>query len=184
MLLTRAASLWHDVERPAPVATTQPVKQQNNDSSSQGTDPANRRAAQPSSTTPAGTTTTGAPGTSTTLPAPGTELSDSSIVVGFYHELQEAIESRQLGEVRRLLPNLTDKESEGWRGLLDDRDLATLSAVFTVQVVSRRGESIYAKVVQELILGHNGKFDHRKRTDLVTFTQGPQGWRQIRSEKD
>jgi hypothetical protein len=79
---------------------------------------------------------------------------------------------------------LSDKDAESWRSVFEDRDLGTLSAVFTVQAVSRRGEYIFAKVVQELILGHNGKFDHRKRTDVVTFSQGPQGWRQIRSEKD
>jgi hypothetical protein len=163
---------------------TQPVKPQPNDSSRQATEPPNRRPAQAPSTTPAGTTTTGAPGTSTVLPAPGTDISDSAIVVRYYRELQGAIESRQLGEVRRLLPNLTDKEAEGWRSLFEDRDLETLEAVFTVQAVTRRGETIFAKVIQELILGRNGKFDHRKRTDLVSLTQGPQGWRQIRSEKN
>jgi hypothetical protein len=122
------------------------------------------------------------PPTHATAPAPAPELTDSQTVVGFYSELRRAIESRQLGEVRRLLPNMTTDEERNWRSMFEDRNLENIVANYAILKVTRNGETAYARVSYELSLTKRGKTDSREHTQLTTLTLGPQGWRQIRAE--
>ncbi|HXI20486.1 MAG TPA: hypothetical protein VNH46_05350, partial [Gemmatimonadales bacterium] len=116
--------------------------------------------------------------------APPPAPSDSLAVVEFYGELQRAIESRQLGEVARLLPNLTDRDVRDWRSLFDDDDIRFLSAPFQVLNVTRDGQLLYARVRSTITITHyDGKVERKRRSlDYVTLTLGPRGWRQIRSQ--
>ena len=128
------------------------------------------------------------PGTTTradSLGASGQPVSDSVAVVRFYLELQQAIRSRQLGEVRRLLPNMTESEERDWRGILEDDRTTRIEALYEVRTVSRTEDVVYARVKEILTLvRQNGKIE--KKRDRLLWTQltlGPQGWRQIRAEK-
>ena len=146
----------------------------------------------PGPTLPAGsgTTTPTRPG-GTQRPEPGTSgdnpggLPDSVAVTRFYVELQQAIRSRQLGEVRRLLPNLNENEEREWRGLFEDERIATLEPLFEVSRVNRENDVVYARVREQLTLVRtNGKIEKKRDRRLWTrLTLGPQGWRQIRAEK-
>jgi hypothetical protein len=106
-------------------------------------------------------------------------------VTRFYVELQQAIRSRQLGEVRRLLPNLNENEEREWRGLFEDERIATLEPLFEVSRVNRENDVVYARVREQLTLVRtNGKIEKKRDRRLWTrLTLGPQGWRQIRAEK-
>lgn len=107
---------------------------------------------------------------------------DSAAVVGYYRELALGIQSRQLGEVRRLLPNLDRFAEDTWRRLFEDRDVARIEASYTVINVSRMSDLVHARVRESLIITEDGKASPRSRTFFATLTLGPQGWRQIREE--
>ena len=100
-------------------------------------------------------------------------------------ELQQAIRSRQLGEVRRLLPNMTESEERDWRGILEDDRTTRIEALYEVRTVSRTEDVVYARVKEILTLvRQNGKIEKKRDRPLWTqLTLGPQGWRQIRAEK-
>jgi hypothetical protein len=170
VLLTSAVSLWANAEersgttaRAASNAAKQP--------------PARTATPAPVRPSTAAVSTASAP-----PPAAAPELTDSQTVVGFYSELRRAIESRQLGEVRRLLPNMTTDEERSWRSMFEDRNLESIVATYAILKVTRNGETAYARVSYELSLTKRGKTDSRERTQLTTLTLGPQGWRQIRAE--
>jgi hypothetical protein len=113
-------------------------------------------------------------------------LPDSAQIVQFYADLERAIESRQLGEVTRLLPNLTEGEVRDWRDLFDDKDVQRIVASFQVRYVTRgEGVNAYARVAEDVrAVKTNGKTESvRKSVEFTLLTLGPQGWRQIRSEK-
>ncbi len=172
LLLTRATGIYGNAERPAEPRAT----------------PVTPQGPQPRPSQPASSQGAGAPniGPSTT---PGTEagqpVSDSVAVVRFYVELQRAITARQLGEVRRLVQNLTEADERELGALFDDDDIATIQPVYTVESVTRREEVVYAKVHEELtVVSQKGKVSKKRDNILWTrLTLGPQGWRQIRSEK-
>jgi serine/threonine protein kinase len=168
-LVYQASAMWTAAERakaplasnPPPPASTLPV----------------RRA------TPARPDSTGPGRTETYAPAP---LPDSVQIMNFYGDLERAVESRQLGEVKRLLPNLSENEDRAWRGLFEDRDVDRISATFRVLMVNRRdGLTAFARVYQEIRTAKgDGPFvTKRKSTEFAELTLGPQGWRQIHSEK-
>jgi serine/threonine protein kinase len=165
----RATSLWATAERSAPpVAGTQPSEL-------------------PLVSKPAGSTRPdGAPSggrTETYAPAP---LPDSVQIVNYYAELERAVESRQLGEVQRLLPNMSENENRSWRSLFEDKDIDRISATFRVLAVNRReGINAYARVYQEIraAKGDAPLETKRRSVEYAQLTLGPQGWRQIRSEK-
>ncbi len=165
--ITGATTIFIAAERPAPVP---------------GGTPRPPRPA-PDTTRPvvADTAGPGRPSTPVTPPV----VSDSVAVQAFYLELERAIESRQLGEVRRLLPNLEDTEAIGWRNMFDDRDIESIQATYVVKRVTRRPDMLYALVYEEVLLLHKGGRVERKRRNNInaTLTLGPQGWRQIRSER-
>jgi hypothetical protein len=121
--------------------------------------------------------------TETYAPAP---LPDSVQIVEFYGELERAVESRQLGEVKRLLPNLSETEDRAWRSLFEDKGIDRISATFRVLAVNRGdGLTAYARVYEEIgtAKGNNPLETKRKGVEYATLTLGPQGWRQIQSEK-
>jgi serine/threonine protein kinase len=172
LLLTRATGIYGNAERPAQPRTepARPSTQQR---------PAPQPGNQPAAGSAPGTTTT-TPGSDSSQPVP-----DSVAVLRFYVELQRAISARQLGEVRRLVQNLTDSEEHELRTLFEDDDIATIQPVYTVESISRREEVVYAKVHEEMtVVDHKGKVSRKRDNILWTrLTLGPQGWRQIRSEK-
>ncbi|MFN8646578.1 MAG: serine/threonine-protein kinase [Gemmatimonadales bacterium] len=174
VLLERAANLW-SVSTPVPQAAA----------------PAESAPPRRPGPAPAGS---GAPAVA---PRPGTTqradslatasqpVPDSVAAVRFYLELQQAIRSRQLGEVRRLLPNMTESEERDWRGILEDDRTSRIEALYEVRRVSRTEEVVYARVKEILTLvRQNGKIEKKRDRILLTqLTLGPQGWRQIRAEK-
>ena len=172
LLLTRATGIYGNAERPAQPRT------------SPSTPGNQQRPAQPQVTPPAGTTASGTPTTGSGTES-GQPVSDSIAVLRFYVELQRAFSARQLGEVRRLVQNLTDADERELTALFDDDDIASIQPVYTVESVTRRDEVVYAKVHEEMtVVDHKGKVSKKRDNNLWTrLTLGPQGWRQIRSEK-
>ena len=156
VLLTTAASLWEKSERPRGGVAVSPPRP------GTGTSRATERPA-------------------AAAPAPSTR-SDSMTVTDYYNELARAIESRQLGEVKRLLPNLTPNEERNWRSLFDDRGVDSIDARFSVLNVTRRESTTYARVQYSQNVVKRGRGQSRARTIMATLTLGPQGWRQIREE--
>jgi hypothetical protein len=103
----------------------------------------------------------------------------------FYEELERAVESRGVNEVRRLLPNLDASEEREWRGLFLDDNTRSIDATYQLLTLTRRGETVYAGV-HEIVLVHrkDGRVVTKQDGNLQTeLTFGPQGWRQIRSER-
>jgi serine/threonine-protein kinase len=122
-----------------------------------------------------------------TRPAAGSSpaVPDSQAIAQFYAELEKAVESRQLSEVQRLLPNMSDGEARDWRDFFVDEDIQSLDATYTVQHVTRQGEVVFARVREEVVV-HWGNGKSSKKRDNILWTQltnGPRGWRQIRAGK-
>jgi serine/threonine-protein kinase len=163
VLLTSAASLWEKSERQGRPASV---------SSAQSPGTGTESAPQPQAERPA----------AAAVPNVAART-DSQTVTDYYNELARAIESRQLGEVKRLLPNLSPNDERNWRTLFEDRGVDSIDARFTVLNVTRRESTTYARVqyAQNVIKGSRSQ--PRGRTILATLTLGPQGWRQIREEK-
>jgi serine/threonine protein kinase len=164
VLLTSAASLWEKSERPSRPAG--PVS----------------NPAQPSSSGTATSTATRQGERPPPAAAPAAVRTDSQTVTDYYNELARAIESRQLGEVKRLLPNLSPNEERNWRNLFDDRDVDSIDARFSVLNVTRRESTTYARVQYSQNVVKGTRSQSRGRTFMATLTLGPQGWRQIREE--
>lgn len=130
-----------------------------------------------------GRDSTGPGRTETYAPAP---LPDSAQIVNYYSDLEKAVESRQLGEVKRLLPNMTETEDRAWRGLFEDKDVSRISALYRVMNINRRdGLNAYARLYVEIrtAKGDGPLQTKRKGYEYARLTLGPQGWRQIESEK-
>ena len=175
VLLSRAASLWSTAAPPAPLSVAP------QDTTTRPPAPAPPGPVVPAPRpNPTGRTD---PGSATTSPVP--IPTDSAAVSRFYVELQQAIRARQLGEVQRLLPNLTENESREWREIFLDDNIGTIEPLYEVLLVSRQGEVVYARVREQLTLVRvNGKVDRKRDRVIATrLTLGPQGWRQIRWEK-
>jgi serine/threonine protein kinase len=127
----------------------------------------------------------GAGGNPATTTKPKPALSDSVAIGQFYAELARAVESRQLAEVGRLLPNMSESETRDWRAFFVNEDIRSLDASYRVLDVTRRGEVVFSRV-QELVVVHwvNGKTNLKRDNVLWTqLTYGPQGWREIRRAK-
>ena len=168
-LVYRATSLWTTAERSKP-----PVV---------GSQPPGPAGDQPQVATRPGTDSAGKGRTETYATPP---LPDSVQIVNFYSDLEKAVESRQLGEVQRLLPNLSESDDRAWRSLFEDKDIDRISATFRVLVVNRRdGLTAFARVYQEIRTAKgDGPFETKRRgVEYAELTLGPQGWRQIHSEK-
>lgn len=167
-MVYRATSLWTTAEISKPAAP--------------GNQAAGSLATKPAAVTQPGSL--GSPGrTETYAPAP---LPDSAQIVNYYNELERAVESRQLGEVKRLLPNMSESEDRAWRSLFEDKDVDRISATFRVQAVNRRdGLKAYARVYQEIrtAKGNSALQTKRQGLEYAELTLGPQGWRQISSER-
>ena len=163
VLLTSAAALWEKSERPNRPAPLSPPTQ----SGGTGANPVTRVQDRPA---PA------------SVQSATTNRSDSLDVTDYYNELARAIESRQLGEVKRLLPNLTPNEERNWRNLFEDRDVDSIDARFTILNVTRRESTTYARVQYSQNVVKGTRTQTRGRTLMATLTLGPQGWRQIREE--
>jgi serine/threonine protein kinase len=168
-IISRATSLWTAAER-AKVPATAPQSL-----------PGAPTVLHP---LPATRPTDGSSGRTETYAQP--PLPDSAQIVEFYGDLERAIESKQLGEVRRLLPNLSDTDERDWRGLFEDDGIRQISASFQVQNVTRgEGLTAFARVFSDIrVTKSNGKVETRQKGwEYATLTLGPQGWRQIRSER-
>ena len=164
VLLTSAASLWEKSERPVRPAgpATAP--------------------AQPSGSGAATTTATRQGERPPPAAVQTAVRTDSQTVTDYYYELARAIESRQLGEVKRLLPNISPNDERNWRNLFDDRDVDSIDARFSVLNVTRRESITYARVQYSQNVVKGTRSQSRGRTFMATLTLGPQGWRQIREE--
>ena len=156
VLLTTAAGLWDKAER-----------------SVRGTGAARSPSAQPT-----GSRASASPAET----RPPVVVSDSQAIVSYYRELGRAVEARQLGEVKRLLPNLTSNDERNWRGLFDDRDVDSLNVSYIVLNVTRRDALTYARVRYTQSVTKRGRTQDKSRIINATLTLGPQGWRQIREE--
>jgi hypothetical protein len=165
VLLTTASGLWEKAERGVRTSGTT----------------SNSGSARSSGTQPSGSRTS--PPTGDTQTRAGTAaVSDSQAIVSYYRELGRAVESRQLGEVKRLLPNLNSGDERNWRNLFDDRDVDSLKASYTVLNVTRREALTYARVRYTQSVTKRGRTQDKSRIVTATLTLGPQGWRQIREE--
>jgi serine/threonine protein kinase len=166
VLLTSAAALWQAATpHPTPTTPSRPAPVQ----------------AGPPAKAVTGPTASEKPASATVTPEPAP--SDSMQIVRYYRELEEAIRTRQLSEVKRLLPNLGGNEEKEWRNLFNEKNLTALDAVYTVRSVTREGDGATALVKLELTLTKKDKFEHREREDRATLTNGPQGWRQVQAER-
>jgi serine/threonine-protein kinase len=164
VLLTTAAGLWEKSERSARGGTA-------NVATGRGSN-----ASVPGAPRPAPTV---GPSSSSSPPAP---VSDSSAIVNYYGELARAIESRQLGEVTRLLPNLSPGEERNWRNLFDDHAVDGIETTYSILNVTRRESTAYARVRVVQTVSKKGRSQGKSRMVNATLTLGPQGWRQIREE--
>jgi serine/threonine protein kinase len=116
--------------------------------------------------------------------APPAPVSDSAAVAGYYRELAMGIQSRQLGEVRRLLPNLDRFAEDAWRRMFEDRNLEKVEASFRVLNVTRTPDDlVHARVEETVVVTKDGRANPKSRSFFATLSLGPQGWRQIREEK-
>ena len=167
VLLTSAASLWQAAEQrvaaPPPAATSRPGQATKEVAR---TTPNPKPAVEP---TPAAVE-----------PEPE---SDSLQVVRYYRSLESAIRTRQLSEIRTLLPNMTDNEEKYWRNLFNEKNLTAVEAVYTVRSVTREGDGATARILLDLTLTKKDKFEHRERQERATLTLGQQGWRQVSAQR-
>jgi hypothetical protein len=111
------------------------------------------------------------------------EVSDSLQIVRYYRTLESAIRTRQLSEIRALLPNLTDSEEKFWRNLFNEKNLTAVEAVYTIRSVTREGDGATARIQLDLTLTKKDKFEHRERGERTTLTLGQQGWRQVSAQR-
>ncbi|MEO8295242.1 MAG: protein kinase [Gemmatimonadota bacterium] len=110
-------------------------------------------------------------------------LDDSTAISAYYHELALGIESRQLGEVRRLLPNLEARAEDDWRRLFQDTNLEKIVASYLLTNLTRTGQEVHVRVQEHLAVTKGGRTNPKDRSFFATVTFGPQGWRQIREDK-
>jgi hypothetical protein len=103
--------------------------------------------------------------------------------VAYYGELALGIQSRQLGEVRRLLPNLDRFVEDTWRRMFEDGGVERIEASFQVLNLTRTGDQVNARIQESVVVTKGGRSNPKNRTFFATLTFGPQGWRQIREEK-
>ena len=154
-LFATAASSWDAI----PAASSRP--------SAPVSRPAGSRDTQPGATPPAAVQPAG----------------DSAAVVAYYRELALGIQARQLGEVRRLLPNLDRFAEDTWRRMFEDRDIEKIEVSFQVLNLTRTDDLVHARVQESVVVTEDGRPNPKTRTFFATLTLGPQGWRQIREEK-
>lgn len=118
-------------------------------------------------------------------PKAGSPAADSLGIAQFYVDLGRAVDSRQLSEVQRLLPNMSEDEARDWRDFFVNEDIRSVSSSYKVLHVTRQGDVVFARVHEEVTVRlADGKTS--KKRDNVLWTQltyGPQGWRQIRMQK-
>ena len=126
-----------------------------------------------------------APQSATHAPVPGTPAADSQGIAQFYADLGRAVESRQLSEVQRLLPNMTDDQARDWRDFFVNEDIRSVTAVYTLLKVTRQGDVVFARVREQVAARMaDGKVNNKRDNLLWTqLTYGPQGWRQIHMQK-
>jgi hypothetical protein len=110
---------------------------------------------------------------------PPVERSDSEQIAAYYGELQQALNARQLGEVKRLLPNLRSGDEKNWRSLFESKDVQAIEVGFVILKVTRQGEAAEAELYYDQRITKKGKMGHSSRNQVATLTLGPQGWRQI-----
>lgn len=168
VLLTSAASLWQAAEQrsvPPAAATTRPAV------------PTGKEVARVAPVNPK--PAVDSPAASEQEP----EASDSLQIVRYYRTLESAIRTRQLSEIRALLPNLTDSEEKFWRNLFNEKNLTAVEAVYTIRSVTREGDGATARIQLDLTLSKKDKFEHRERGERATLTLGQQGWRQVSAQR-
>jgi len=131
-----------------------------------------------------------APKPAVAAPAPAAEPvaakpvpSESLAIAEYYAELKRAIDSRQLAEIKRLLPNLTGKEEGQWRKLFEDRKVTGIESSFFVREVQTEGDQGQAHVIYDLTVTKDGKSEMKQRDQKVLLSRGPHGWRQIRVDE-
>ena len=115
--------------------------------------------------------------------APAQSPSDSAAILSYYRELALGIQARQLGEVRRLLPNLDRFAEDAWRRMFEDDDVEKVEASFQVLNLTRAGDLVHARVQESLVVTKDGRPNPKTRNYFATLTLGPQGWRQIKEDK-
>jgi hypothetical protein len=181
LLLQRAATFYSSAE--SSVQTSGPAGPAAQDSPAQALKPPPQRPVQPTGNPPSAAAAK--PPVLTGSQPPSSGVSDTLAIGQFYAELERAVESRQLSEVQRLLPNMSDSETRDWRDFFVNEDIRSLDATYRVLDVTRQGEVVFARV-QETVVVHwaDGK-SNRKRDNLLwtQLTYGPQGWREIRRGK-
>jgi serine/threonine protein kinase len=183
LLLQRAATIYGNAEASVQLAAQLPPA--GVDSTRPSPAPAGGAPAVPAQQ-PAGSGSLSGGGASPSGdPAGGRGVPDTTAIRQFYAELERAVESRQLGEVRRLLPNMEPGEERDWRGLFLDEEVRALEATYRIEGVSRQGEIVFARVLEQVTAHRmDGRAIRKRDNRLYTqLTLGPQGWRQIRAQK-
>lgn len=184
LLLQRAAAIYSNAETSTQIPTQLPPVTD----SAAAQQPAQVASATPSGSQPAagGAAQPGSnPVTTGAEPPAGRGVPDTTAIRQFYGELERAVESRQLGEVRRLLPNMDPGEERDWRGLFLDEEVRALEATYRIEGVSRQGEIVFARILEQVTAHRmDGRAVRKRDNRLYTqLTYGPQGWRQIRVQK-
>jgi len=167
VLMTKASAIFADAEKvalaktpTAPAAVAKP-----------------REAPKPTITAPAAAP---AAEPAAAKPAP----SESLAIAEYYGELKRAIDSRQLAEIKRLLPNLSGKEEGQWRKLFEDRKVTGIESSFFVREVQIDGDQGGAHVIYDLTVTKDGKSNMKQQDQKVLLSRGPHGWRQIRVDQN
>jgi hypothetical protein len=122
-------------------------------------------------------------GTPRPAPVEAKPVDDSTAITAYYRELAVGIASRQVGEVRRLLPNLDSRASDAWQRLLQDPNLEKIEASYVITNLTRTAAEVHVRVLEHLSITKGGKESAKDRAYFATVTLGPQGWRQIREDK-
>jgi hypothetical protein len=121
--------------------------------------------------------------TSRQAPVEAKPVDDSTAIAAYYHELAVGIGSRQVGEVRRLLPNLDSRADDAWQRLLQDPNLEKVEASYVITNLTRTAAEVHVRVLEHILITKSGKDNAKDRAYFATVTLGPQGWRQIREDK-
>jgi hypothetical protein len=171
MLMTTASGLYAEAQRSAIARAA---------AGSADRPPRPRDASRTAPPASGSTPVTGEPGPSAAAAPPGP--GDSLQVAEYYAELKRAIDARQLGEIQRLLPNLTGKEEGQWRKLFEDRKVTGIEAAFFVREVTVQGDEATAHVIYDLTITREAKSNMRQQDQTVLLSRGPRGWRQIRAD--
>ncbi len=93
------------------------------------------------------------------------------------HDLERAVSSERVGNLRALLPGMADKDVAAWEGFF--QRYTRLTARYTVEHVSAHGDTAHAAVrtVYTYVPAGGGAQGETRLRQAIRFTKTPNGWR-------